>query len=96
MPVQATPTGDALRLVAGQHPSRRSEPTREAFGASDPLEGYSVNIVPIIVGRGPPPHALTGFGWLATRSPSGRRVSPEAPKERRETGAACGMSTFWN
>ncbi len=31
----------------------------------------------IIVGTGTPPFALSGFGW--------RRVSPEAPKERRET-----------
>jgi hypothetical protein len=33
---------------------------------------------------GPPPFAF-GYGWQATRR---RRVAPEAPKERRETGAA--------
>src|SRR4030088_1108855 len=27
----------------------------------------------------PPPFALSGFGWQATRRPTGRRVSPEAP-----------------
>jgi putative endonuclease len=32
------------------------------------------------------PHSKCGFGWLATRSSKGRRVSPEAPKEHRETG----------
>jgi hypothetical protein len=31
------------------------------------LSSYSVDIVPIIVVRGPPPSALTGFGWQATK-----------------------------
>ena len=34
----------------------------------------------------PPPYAPTGFGWQAIRRATGRRVSPEAPQERRETG----------
>jgi hypothetical protein len=34
----------------------------------------------------PPPFALAGFGWQAT-DVDGRRVSPEAPQERREAGA---------
>jgi hypothetical protein len=35
----------------------------------------------------PPSFALSGFGWQATQSPTGRRVSPEALQERRETDA---------